>query len=142
MSAQSSEAAARALDRSLASIDRFINSVWIEDGLSDNTLAAYRRDLTGYSQWLAQAQQRALDETRESDLRERAVAAHADSKTSTANRRLTVFKRYFRWALREGVLTIDPTLRLLSAKPAQRLPKTLSESQVEALLAAPDVGVA
>ncbi|MDB5818202.1 MAG: site-specific tyrosine recombinase XerD, partial [Rhizobacter sp.] len=127
-----------ALAASQASIDRFIDAVWIEDGLSANTLVAYRGDLQGYAQWLAAAHSRALDQTREGDLLERAVAAHAGTKTSTANRRLTVFKRYFRWALREGILSTDPTLRLLGAKPAQRMPKTLSEGQVEALLAAPD----
>ncbi|MBM3387614.1 MAG: site-specific tyrosine recombinase XerD, partial [Betaproteobacteria bacterium] len=64
---------------------------------------------------------------------------HAHSKATSANRRLTVFKRFFRWALREGLVTVDPTLKLLSAKQAMRVPKSLSENQVDALLAAPDV---
>jgi integrase/recombinase XerD len=68
------------------------------------------------------------------------AAQHAGSKATTANRRLTVFKRYFRWALRHGLVQQDPTLQLQSAKQALRVPKTLSEAQVEALLAAPDVG--
>jgi integrase/recombinase XerD len=67
------------------------------------------------------------------------ASQHAGSKATTANRRLTVFKRYFRWALRHGLVQQDPTLQLQSAKQALRVPKTLSESQVEALLAAPDV---
>ena len=67
-----------------------------------------------------------------------AVARHAGSKATTSNRRLTVFKRYFRWALREHLLRADPTLRLASAKQAPRMPKTLTEAQVEALLGAPD----
>jgi integrase/recombinase XerD len=67
------------------------------------------------------------------------VARHAGSKASSTNRRLTVFKRYFRWALRERLATADPTLKLLAARQPLRVPKTLSEAQVEALLAAPDV---
>ena len=67
---------------------------------------------------------------------------HAITWTTTANRRLTVFKRYFRWALREGLLHTDPTLKLQSAKQALRVPKTLTEAQVEALLAAPDTAQA
>ena len=122
---------------SQTSIDRFIDALWIEDGLSANTLAAYRRDLALYTQWLAQGAGRALDETGEADLRAYAVARHAGSKATSSNRRLTVFKRYFRWALREGLLNADPTLKLLSAKQPLRVPKTLSEAQVEALLAAP-----
>jgi integrase/recombinase XerD len=124
---------------SQASIDRFVDAVWIEDGLSANTLAAYRRDLSLYAQWLAAAEGRHLDETHEADLREYAVTRHAGSKATSTNRRLTVFKRYFRWALREHLITADPTLKLLTAKQSLRVPKTLSEAQVEALLGAPDV---
>lgn len=128
-----------ALAASQAAIDRFADALWIEDGLAANSLAAYRRDLTLYAQWLAATAGRALDETREADLRAYAVARHDASKASSANRRLTVFKRYFRWALREHLVTADPTLRLDAARQPLRVPKTLSEAQVEALLAAPDV---
>lgn len=124
---------------SAAAIDAFIDALWIEDGLVPNTLAAYRRDLTLYAQWLATATQRGLDDTREADLLAYAVARHAGSKATSSNRRLTVFKRYFRWALREHRVAADPTLRLGPARQAPRLPKTLSEAQVDALLAAPDV---
>jgi integrase/recombinase XerD len=124
---------------SAAAIDRFIDALWIEDGLSANTLAAYRRDLTLYAQWLADTCARALNDSAENDLRAYAVARHAGSKASSSNRRLTVFKRYFRWALRERLLVTDPTLKLLAAKQTLRVPTVLSEAQVEALLAAPDV---
>ena len=124
---------------SQASIDRFIDTLWIEDGLAPLTLAAYRRDLTLYATWLAASQSRALDSSREADLLAYAAERHAGTRASTANRRLTVFKRYFRWALRERLVTLDPTLRLLSARQPLRVPKDLSENQVEALLAAPDV---
>ena len=124
---------------SSASIDRFIDALWIEDGLSNNTLEAYRRDLTLYAAWLAAEQGRALDATTERDLLAYAVARHEGSKATSGNRRLTVFKRYFRWALREHLLHADPTLRLQSARQPLRVPKVLSEAQVETLLGAPRV---
>jgi len=133
------EAAAASRACSQASIDRFIDALWIEDGLAENSLAAYRRDLSLYADWLAAHHDLPLDATREAELLAYAVARHAGSKATSANRRLTVFKRYFRWALREHLLTADPTLKFASAKQALRVPKTLSEAQVEALLAAPDV---
>ncbi|HMN76144.1 MAG TPA: site-specific tyrosine recombinase XerD [Burkholderiaceae bacterium] len=133
------EEALTAIERSLEAIDRFADALWIEDGLSANTLGAYRRDLTLYAQWLAATHGRALDESSESDLQAHGVAHHGTSRASTANRRLSVFKRYFRWALREHRVSRDPTLRLQSARQPLRVPKTLSEAQVEALLGAPDV---
>ncbi|MCM2253607.1 MAG: site-specific tyrosine recombinase XerD [Ramlibacter sp.] len=123
---------------STASIDAFIDALWLEEGLSRNTLAAYRRDLSLYAAWLGE-RGRTLDGTSEADLNGYFAARHAGSKATTANRRLTVFKRYFRWALRERFITADPTLRLQSAKQPLRVPKTLTEAQVEALLEAPDV---
>ncbi|MDP3085149.1 MAG: site-specific tyrosine recombinase XerD [Rubrivivax sp.] len=126
---------------SQASTDRFIDALWIEDGLAPLTLAAYRRDLQLYAHWLAGSAARALDASTEVDLLGYISARHAGSRATTANRRLTVFKRYFRWALRERLVEVDPTLRLLAAKQPLRVPKTLSEAQVEALLAAPDTAL-
>jgi integrase/recombinase XerD len=123
---------------SAASIDAFIDALWLEDGLSRNTLAAYRRDLTLFAGWLHE-RGRTLDSAAEADLNGYFAARHAQTKATTANRRLTVFKRYFRWALRERLVTADPTLRLQSARQPVRVPKTLTESQVEALLDAPEV---
>ena len=121
-------------------IDRFIDALWIEDGLSSNTLAAYRRDLTLLQAWLqAERGGVALEAARESDLLGYIAARHAGSRATSANRRLTVFKRFYRWALRERLADADPTLRLRNAKQPLRVPKTLSEAQVEALLAAPDI---
>ena len=120
-----------------APIDAFIDALWLEEGLAKNTLAAYRRDLTRYAKWL-QGQGRVLTETLETDLNAYFSAQHPTSKATTANRRLTVFKRYFRWALRERIINCDPTLKLQAAKQALRVPKTLTEAQVEALLLAPD----
>jgi len=120
-----------------ASIDRFTDALWLEDGLSANTLAAYRRDLALYARWLSQTHGVALAQSQEHQL-QAYFAARADTRATSANRRLTVFKRYFRWALREGLIRQDPTLKLLAAKQPLRVPKTLSEAQVETLLAAPD----
>ena len=120
-------------------IDAFIDALWIEDGLSANTLAAYRRDLTHFALWREFTGGGGLNDATEADLLEYGVARHDHSKASTANRRLTVFKRYFRWALRERHVAADPTLKLLGARQGLRVPKILSEAQVEALLGAPDV---
>lgn len=122
-----------------ACIDSFVDALWLEDGLSPNTLAAYRRDLTLYAQWLQGTYSLTLLQTEEHHL-QRYFAVRAAGKATSANRRLTVFKRFFRWALRERLISIDPTLKLLTAKQPLRVPKTMSEAQVEALLEAPDTG--
>ncbi|MFM2253001.1 MAG: hypothetical protein RJB68_1338 [Pseudomonadota bacterium] len=122
-----------------ASVDAFIDALWLEEGLSKNTLEAYRRDLRLFA---ASLKGRPLVQTQEHDVRAYFAARHAETKATTANRRLTVFKRYFRWALREKHIAQDPTLKLQAAKQALRVPKTLSEAQVEALLNAPDTGEA
>ena len=127
------------LAASAAAIDRFIDAVWIEQGLAPNTLAAYRRDLTLLADWLDGDGGRPLSEASETDLRRYALARHAGSAPTSTNRRLTVFKRFFRWAVRERLVEADPTLKLASARQPLRVPKTLSEAQVEALLGAPDV---
>ena len=128
-----------ALHSSHRAIDRFVDALWIEDGLARLTLEAYRRDLSLYAQWLAEQAARAIDASTELDLLGYIAARHAETRATTANRRLTVFKRYFRWAVRERLVSADPTLRLGTARQPMRVPKTLSEAQVEALLAAPDV---
>jgi integrase/recombinase XerD len=126
------------MDASLALIERFVDALWVEDGLAAQSLAAYRRDLSLFATWLHATQGRALAELRESDLLGYAAARHATTRASTANRRLTVFKRFCRWALREHLIDADPTLKLAAARAPLRVPKTLTEAQVEALLAAPD----
>jgi integrase/recombinase XerD len=120
-------------------IDEFIDALWLEDGLSRNTLAAYRRDLEVFAKWLAAERGAALDGARESDLQAYMGVRLSDrGKATSANRRLTVFKRYYRWALRERRIAADPSLRLMPARQAPRAIKTLSEKQVDDLLAAPD----
>lgn len=143
MSTQTVDApAATEAGASAASIDRFVDALWIEDGLAPLTLAAYRRDLTLYAGWLARRHGKRLDDSREADLLAYVAERHAATRATTANRRLTVFKRYFRWALREHLVAADPTLRLQSARQPLRVPKSLSERQVEALLAAPETDTA
>ncbi|WP_310388000.1 site-specific tyrosine recombinase XerD, partial [Roseateles sp.] len=124
---------------SLQTINGFIEALWLEDGLAANTLEAYRRDLSLLADWLAaQPDAKALDQCLEPDLLAYASARHAGSRATSSNRRLSVFKRYFRWALREQRILADPTLRLQNARQALRVPKLLSQQQVELLLAAPD----
>ena len=123
---------------SFPGIDAFIDAIWLEEGLSKNTLAAYRRDLSLYAHWL-DGRGKALDASAEPDLNAYFSARHSETRATSANRRLTVFKRYFRWALRERMISADPTLKLQSARQPLRVPGTLSEAQVETLLAAPDV---
>jgi len=126
---------------SLNAIDAFVDALWLEDGLSRNTLAAYRRDLTLYAQWLAAQQPAlALDATAEHHLQGYFAARHAQTRATSANRRLTVLRRYFHWALRERRIAADPTVRLTAARQPLRVPKTLSQAQVEALLTAPALG--
>ncbi len=119
-------------------IDTFIDALWLEEGLSKNTLAAYRRDLEGYDRWL-QGRGVALAVSGESDLSGYFAHRHAQTRATSANRRLAVFRRFFRWALRERLVAADPTLKLQPAKRPLRVPRTLTQPQVESLLAAPDV---
>ena len=128
------------LQASQTSIDAFIDTLWLEDGLSRNTLAAYRRDLALCAQWLAvQPNPLALDHCEETHLQGYFAARHDSTRATSANRRLTVLRRYFHWALRERRIHADPTARLLAARQPPRVPQTLSQAQVEALLSAPDV---
>jgi len=120
-----------------SSIDIFIDALWLEDGLSANTLAAYRRDLTHLSLWLI-PQGLTLYLAQEPHLQTYFAQRHSQTRATSANRRLTVLRRFYRWAHREGFTRQDPTLKLIHAKTPLRVPKTLTESQVEAMLESPD----
>ena len=124
-----------------ALIDAFCDALWLEHGLSKNTLEAYRRDLTAAAGWLSE-HCRGLLLASEEDLRSYIHARHASTKPSTANRRMSALRRFYRLALRNHQIKIDPTTRLASAKQSQRFPKILSYSDVEALLKAPDLETA
>ncbi len=120
-------------------VEAFCDAVWLEDGLSRNTLAAYRRDLAALAAWLGDPMRAALHEASAADLQAYIAARHAGSRPSSSNRRLTVFRRFYRYLVRERVREDDPTLHIRSARQPPRFPSALSERQVEALLAAPDV---
>jgi integrase/recombinase XerD len=120
-------------------IDHFCDSLWLEDGLSKNTLAAYRRDMRLFGLWLQSKSIPHLLAVQEQDIFAYVAEKHSNSKTSSANRRMSVLKRYYLQAHRQNLIAYNPCSQLKSAKQAQRLPKTLSELQVEDLLHAPDV---
>jgi len=123
-----------------ALIDEFCDALWLEDGLAKNSLDAYRRDLRLFARWLdvARPDVAGLNAVATHDIDAYFSARHEDTKASSSNRRLSVLKRYYQYALRQKLVAADPCLKLASAKQAQRFVHTLSEAQVEALLAAPD----
>lgn len=126
-------------ETSTDTIDTFIDALWLEDGLAQNTLSAYRSDLEAFESWLAAHHQKPLTAAQEADIQEWFAAMHAQSRASTANRRLAALRRFYLWSRREGLVTKDPCLKLQASKQPPRFPKTISESQVEALLDAPNV---
>lgn len=121
-------------------ITRFVDALWLEDGLGEKTRQAYRSDLQRLAVWLGnQPGQPLLSETRRADLLAWMASGLAEGiKTSTAARRLSGVRRFFRFLLREKLIAEDPTLRIDSPRIPQRLPDTLTEEEVDALLAEPD----
>ena len=115
-------------------IDAFCDALWLEDGLAKNTLASYRRDLGQLGLFLKTIP---LEKAREEDLF--GFLASRKGRASSAARMLSTLKRFYGWCLRERRIKADPTIKLDPPKRAPRFPKTLSEADVEALLAAPDV---
>ncbi|HTM60829.1 MAG TPA: site-specific tyrosine recombinase XerD [Burkholderiales bacterium] len=119
-----------------AALDAFCDALWLEDGLSKNTIAAYRADL----EQLAAFSKKPFEQIREQDLF--AFLASRGGRASSAARRVSTLKRFYRYCLRERKIGADPTLRLDPPKRTPRFPKTLSEADVEALLNAPDAAAA
>ena len=119
-------------------IDDFCDTLWLEDGLSKNTLEAYRRDLTLFARWLCANHHETLLQADPQTISQYLLYLQS-GKASSANRRLTVFKRFYQHGLRHNKISADPTLKIASAKTPARNIQTLSEAQVESLLAAPDV---
>ena len=121
-------------------IDRFLDALWLEKGLSDNTRNAYRSDLMLFNGWLDERGGRLVDAGREAVLDHLAWRlAHNYNARSTA-RLLSGLRGFYRFLLKDGLISIDPTLRVDLPQLGRPLPKALSEADVEALLAAPDVG--
>ena len=123
-----------------ALIERFTDALWMESGLSANTLAAYRSDLHAYALWLRKTSPAGLQEADRGALLDYLAASvsHGARPRSTA-RLLSSLRRFYRYLVREGVVSADPTAQVDSPKLGRPLPKSLTEDQVVSLLDAPDV---
>ena len=128
---------------SARALDGFCDLLWLEDGLSRNTLESYRRDLTQFAAWLDSQRARRLLQAEQADLEAylQYRFSRKASPRSTA-RQLSALKRFYRLNLRDGAIFIDPTLKIDAPKLPRSLPKSLSESDVDSLLAAPDTDTA
>jgi integrase/recombinase XerD len=119
-------------------IEQFLDALWMEHGLSQNTLAAYRNDLASLAQWL-DSQHTELKNAQQGELQ--GFLAHRfeqGSKNRSAARLLSSMRRFYAWLQRERRIEVDPVALIEAPKPEQPLPRSLSETQVEALLLAPD----
>jgi len=119
-------------------IDRFLDALWLEKGLLDNTRDAYRSDLALFNGWLEPRGVRLVDAGRELILDHLAWRLANQYKARSTARLLSGLRGFYRFLLREGVITADPTLQVELPQLGRPLPKALSEADVEALLAAPD----
>lgn len=128
----------READKSL--IDEFVDNLWLADGLAQNTLAAYRSDLVLFAGWLND-HGKSLPDVDEAEVDGWLAHLHArDDKVrpTTLRRFQASLRRFYRWLLEQGRMARDPLRNIQPPVTAERFPKTLSEGQVEALLAAPD----
>jgi integrase/recombinase XerD len=119
-------------------IEAFLDALWLEAGLSSNTLAAYRTDLRGYAQWLAERDGQLLAAGRERLLAYLADRVRGGAQARTTSRLLSSLKRFYRYQLREGRIDTDPTANVERPRVGRPLPHALTETEVESLLAAPD----
>ena len=126
-------------EANLALLDEFTDRLWLEEGLSRNTLESYRRDLVQFAEWLQQHAAKPLLQAERSDIEDYLGKRTPLSKQRSISRLVASLRRLYRFALREGRIEIDPTLQLGSPKLPRSLPKSLSEDEVERLLQAPDV---
>ena len=122
-------------------IDEFINHLWLEDGLSKNTLDSYRFDLELLSEWLTKSLKKNISDVSEGDIQQYLSFKFPSSKSRSISRLLATLRRFFRYLLRENKIKIDPTLQIQSPKIPKSLPKSLSEEDVESLLNAPNVKI-
>ncbi len=125
-----------------AEIDRFCDALWLEDGLSKNTLAAYRQDLHDLASWLFGTSGGGLAQASSEQLSRYFSERFRSVRATTSNRRLSSMRRYYGWLMNHGRRADDPCLLLKSAKRPARFPKAPIEAQVEALLNAPDTETA
>lgn len=121
-------------------LDEFCDNLWLEDGLSRNTLESYRRDLRKFSLWLEKTRDASILQTTQADIQD--FLAHLvitqKSKPSSTSRAISSLKRLFQFLLRQGRISADPTLQIDTPKLPRNLPKSLTEQDVELLLNAPD----
>ena len=118
-------------------IDRFLDAVWMERGLSPNTLSAYRADLVGLDRWLKQHGSQVETASRADLLSFMAWRVEEGARPRSSARQLSSFRRFYRYLLSENMVTEDPTSQIAMPKIGRALPKSLSEAEVDALLEAP-----
>jgi integrase/recombinase XerD len=118
-------------------LQRFLDAVWMERGLSANTLAAYRADLTALARWLENHDSALLKATRIQLLGFIAARVEGGSRPRSTARQLSSFRRFFRYMIREGLIAEDPTAQIAMPKIGRSLPKSLTEAEVDSLLEAP-----
>ncbi|HSS69599.1 MAG TPA: site-specific tyrosine recombinase XerD [Casimicrobiaceae bacterium] len=120
-------------------IDAFCDQLWLQDGLAAASLESYRRDLIAWAGWLEANAHKSLLAAERADVESFLAAQFRNKARATSiNRRLSSLRRFYRLQMMLGALTADPTLRIKSPKLVRRLPRQISEAQVEALLGAPD----
>ena len=127
-------------DADAALLDQFCDALWLEDGLAKNTLAAYRSDLSLFANWLAD-QGLSLAAVAAKDVKAYLAYQHAQAtrpKASSQRRLQAALRRFYRYLLNHGRAQVDPMQNIEQPRMPQRFPKTLSELEVERLLAAPD----
>ena len=123
-----------------ADVERYLDSLWMERGLSENTLSAYRRDLTLFSEWLDQQGAQSLLAADASQIQSYlGLKLRQGASPRSSARFLSAARSFYRWSLREGRIVDDPTLRIESPKQGRPLPKSLSETDVDQLLTTPDL---
>lgn len=118
-------------------IDQFLDIAWTEQGLSDNTLASYRSDLKAYVKWL-DTHSLSVEQAQWQDLL-RFLDSYTGASPRSRARRLSSLRRFYRYLIREGLVSNDPVARIKTPRTGRSLPKTLSEGEVELLLASPDL---
>lgn len=122
----------------LAELDSFIDHLWLEDGLSKNTLESYRLDLTAFAQWLSK-QNTSLLKVNQADIQQYLAIKFPLSKPRSIGRLIASLRRFYRYLMRENKISKDPTLQIESPKLPRSLPKSLNEDEVIGLLNAPNV---
>jgi integrase/recombinase XerD len=122
----------------LREIEQFTDALWMERGLSRNTLTAYRNDLSGFAGWLLKQGKTLVTAQRQDLLGYLSDRVHGGAKPRTTARMLSSMRRFYRYLIREGQLREDPSVRIDTPRIGRPLPDSLSESEVEALLDAPD----